>query len=156
MCYKRLCSCLLLIVFVITLSACKDDTDVNTDKFPISKFEAYSTIIDTGATTHVLRLSDSRNFRLWIDSCLVQDTTNIDIRNNWTYRLVFCSDENILDYEGMLYIPYSAVTHTVYINEELDIIQFDDFAYQIQKTDDNSMSFYDGIREYIEASETVE
>lgn len=156
MCYKRLCTYFLLIVFVITLSACKDNTDVNADKFPISKFEAYSTIIDTGATTHVLSLSDSRNFRLWIDSCLVQDTTNIDIRNNWTYRLVFCSDENILDYEGMLYIPYSAVTHTAYINEELGIIQFDDFAYQIQKTDDNSMSFYDGIREYIEASETVE
>ena len=141
-----LISCLFL---VMSLSACRNDSPKERHELPITYFTAYSTIVQTESDSFLLIKGDSQNFRLWIDSCPIIEKIDSDISNNWDYRITFCDAENIITENSYYFIPHTATTHVVYINEVDNVIQFDNVAYSLEPPEINKMSFYDGIRTYL-------
>ena len=133
----------------INLSACRNDSPKERRELPITYFMSYSAIVQTKSDSFLLIKGDNQNFRMWIDSCPIIEKIDSDISEDWDYRITYCDAENIITENSVYYIPHTATTHIVYINEVNNIIQFDDTAYSLEPSESNKMSFYDGIRTYL-------
>lgn len=141
-------------ILIIGLPACQNnDNPQGRVLLPITQFKAYSTIIQTEKDAFCLVGGDCQNFRLWIDACPIIKKVNFDISDHWNYKVVFCDTENIISDNSIYYIPHTAATCVVYINEEENIIQFNNAAYSLKSPEAGRMSFYDGIRAYLTADE---
>ena len=116
---------------------------------PITYFKAYSAIIQTDNGAFLLVGGDCQNFRLWIDSCPVIEEVSSDISDDWDYKMIFCDTADIIVDNSVYYIPHTATAHVVYINEEDNIIQFENAVYSLKPPVEGELSFYDCIRVFL-------
>ena len=137
-------------VLAVGLSACQNN-EIPQGKIvhPITRFIAYNTIVQTDHDVFLYEGGDSQNFRLWIDSCPIIEEVDFDISDHWNYKVIFCDTEDIIFDNSIYYIPHTATTHVVYINEEDNIIQYDNVAYSVKPPDVGRLSFYDCIRAFL-------
>ena len=134
-------------VLAIGLTACQDDGVImGKIVHPITYFKAYSTVVQTDKGAFCLVGADSQIFCSWIDSCPIIREVDADISDNWDYKMIFCDTDDIIADNSVYYIPHTATTHVVYINEEDNIIQFEGAVYSVRPPEEGKLSFYDCIR----------
>ena len=148
---KRILSCSLVLLIVLCfLCGCenKEDTASVRPETMLKHFAAKSAVIQTEEESVLLEDADCQNFRLWVLSCPIMEETKATDITDWTYRILFCDAEKLTEQDGVYFLPHTAQLHTVLIDEERSLIQFDSDTYEVDTRQDRAADFYEGVRVY--------
>ncbi len=156
---KRFTVLICCFMLVICLTACqnKETSQYSHYDLPIYYFLAYGTILQTD--DGVVLLIRDPNIYYWIlDAPIIGEVyadedgdpkNDYDISDDWDYRIIFCDTDKIKLEDGIYYIPHTATTHVVYVNEDENLIQFDNTVYSLYQPNlsEGSMTFCEVIRD---------
>lgn len=157
---------LLMTVFIPATASCTAAND-KTYIFPTTQFFSHYAIIQDNSAVYCLYGSDNTNLRSWVNSVRIEKLlddnvtdesareSEYNISGNWTYRILFANTDDVITEGSKYYVSSISDIHIVYINEDLQIIQFDNTAYSfanhVHGQADDSV-FCDGIRVYTDSS----
>lgn len=146
---------IVLVMFVLLLCfgmiSCKKESEGSTrSHIPTLRFPAYTTLIQQSKDDmcFVYHDADSQNILLWINSCPITAVTNADISCCWDYQFMFFDSNDIVYENEIYYMPCTAQKHTVWINSQQGVIQFDNISFLLSE-DERNKDFFDGINSYI-------
>lgn len=102
---------------------------------PVTNFPSQTIIIQTAEEVYWIAGYAVHNFQSWIAGFSTTGESDLDIKDNWTYRILL-TDASIDDCNisaDAIQIPHTGDIHYIYINCEQHIIQVDNVSYILKQ-----------------------
>lgn len=102
---------------------------------PVTNFPAQTVIIQTHDEVYWIADYSIHNFQSWVAGFSTTGESNLNIKDDWTYRIMFtdASIENCDISDEAIKIPHTGDLHYIYINCEQHIIQVDNISYILKQ-----------------------